>query len=317
MRALQSVIQHQGETAGAIEIVVTDDSTDPECEEVVKQTLTDWAGQWQYVHNQPSLGMAANWNHARYLAKGNYILILHDDDFLLPGAVGLILNTINRWGNQHPVFLFGVKVVNEQEGQIKQQIPRQEKWLPPAEAVRRLLSHSSWIRFPAIALQRQAYLNVGDFRTDMGGPADLEMWLRLLGIHGLMSIPQVTCAYTVHADALTQQMFNSATLSQLVAIFDQATRMNLLPLETIEKCKTDFFHQFILAGTYRHMRLRNFQESRIVLELFDSQELKGMEQSKKWYLLRCVLYGLHWIDSLKIAIVTSFKRYFINKNAIK
>jgi glycosyltransferase involved in cell wall biosynthesis len=303
-RALQSIIQHQAETA-AIEIVVTDDSTDPECEQVVQQTLSTWSGQWQYVHNQPRLGMAANWNHARHLAKGNYILILHDDDYLLPRAINSILSSITFWGDQHPVFLFGVKIVNEREKRIKQQIPKQEKWLSPAEAVRKLLSHSSWIRFPAIVVQRQAYLSTGDFRTDIGGTADLEIWLRLLGQYGVVSIPQATCAYTVHAKALTQQMFTPTTLSQLVAIFDQATRMNLLPLATIEKCKADFFHQFILAGTYRYIRLRDFQESRIVMQLFDRQELKGLKQSKKWFLLRHFLYGLHWIDKLKTAIVNS------------
>lgn len=60
------------------EVIVSDDSNDDEVRSVLRayETL-----QITYVSNQPALGSPANWNHAIKLAKGNWIKMMHDDDW--------------------------------------------------------------------------------------------------------------------------------------------------------------------------------------------------------------------------------------------
>lgn len=63
------------------EIIISDDTPDDTVEEVVYNLLKN--KPFRYVKNSPSLGSPANWNRAISLATGEYIKIIHHDDWLL------------------------------------------------------------------------------------------------------------------------------------------------------------------------------------------------------------------------------------------
>jgi glycosyltransferase involved in cell wall biosynthesis len=65
------------------EVIVTDDSPD----QAVGQLCADYASRFtlHYSRNSPSLGMPANWNAAVSLATGDWIKIMHDDDWFATG----------------------------------------------------------------------------------------------------------------------------------------------------------------------------------------------------------------------------------------
>jgi glycosyltransferase involved in cell wall biosynthesis len=275
-----------------IEIIITDDSSNPTCEEVAKEILSKWQGQWRYVHNQPRLGMANNWNKSIQLAKANYVLILHDDDFMFEGAIQTVVDTIEKSRGQYPVLLFGVKVVDENENLIKHQKFDKIKELSPRDALARLLSNSSFIRFPAIVIKREVFENLGYFKSDLDGPADFEMWVRILGNLGTICISKTTCAYTVHAEALTMNMFTQETVERLLSIFQQAYGLNLFKDKEFEQHKSNFFHQFILAGTFRQLKRKNFQKASEVMQLFKIDKISQLAQSRKWFILRLIFESI-------------------------
>jgi glycosyltransferase involved in cell wall biosynthesis len=70
-----------------LEIVVGDDSTNAESEAVVAKyrSMRDWI--ISYRRNVPSLGQNDNVNEIFDRATGDRLILLHDDDRLLPGAV--------------------------------------------------------------------------------------------------------------------------------------------------------------------------------------------------------------------------------------
>lgn len=61
------------------ELIVSDDSPD----DAVKKLLDeyDFKGKLRYFRNSPALGSPANWNYCMSKATGEYIKILHHDDF--------------------------------------------------------------------------------------------------------------------------------------------------------------------------------------------------------------------------------------------
>jgi glycosyltransferase involved in cell wall biosynthesis len=61
------------------EVIVTDDSPDDAVEKLVGEFNFD--GKLIYQRNTPALGSPANWNAALALAKGEYIKIMHHDDW--------------------------------------------------------------------------------------------------------------------------------------------------------------------------------------------------------------------------------------------
>jgi glycosyltransferase involved in cell wall biosynthesis len=287
-RSLESIIVGNHAELDEIEIIISDDSSDLECRRVTEEVLKKWNGNWKYVANNPRLGMAPNWNQAIHLASGKYMLILHDDDYLLPNAIPKIINSIRSLNQDKSVLLFGVQIVDQNEKLLKRQVFKKLEYLSPLLALKKLFSNSSFIRFPAIIISKKLFKEVGSFNTSIGGVADLDMWSRLFSEYGVWCIPSALSAYTVHSDALTMEMFNAYTVQELLKIFKQAENKFILNPRQIEACKSLFFYQFILAGTFRQMRRNNFAQATKTIRLFQLPQIKNLKPNLKWFPLRFV-----------------------------
>jgi hypothetical protein len=112
------------------------------------------------------------------------------------------------------------------------------------------------------------------------------MWVRLLSHYGLRYVPRTTCASTIHEEAITDGMWNPGTIQAVQEIFDRAVALELMPEARIRRWQADFLHQFILAGTYRRLRVRRMAEGREVLRLFELPEVRRLGLSPKWLPVR-------------------------------
>ena len=61
------------------ELIVTDDSSDDSVENLLKEF--DFKGKLKYYRNKVALGSPANWNYSLKQSTGEYVKILHHDDF--------------------------------------------------------------------------------------------------------------------------------------------------------------------------------------------------------------------------------------------
>jgi glycosyltransferase involved in cell wall biosynthesis len=285
-RALGSVLRAMAPVAEHVEVTVSDGSADDATGEVVRRLLTGWPGGHRYVRNQPPLELTANMNRAVELATGVWVQQLDDDDYLLPGAGTAMINAIRAAGRDEAVLVFGAEIVDAAGvRQREQRFPR-ERYLPPREALRRLLHNSSFVREPMVVVRRSALQQEGLFDTTVGGPSDTDMWVRLFSRYGIRCIPHSTCAYTIHEAAATTGMWNPDTIRHLCAIFDRAAGLGVVPERTVRRWQAAYFHQFILAGAYRRLRVRRRTAARGVLELFDLPEVRGLGTSPKWLFVR-------------------------------
>jgi glycosyltransferase involved in cell wall biosynthesis len=285
-RALASVIEATAAVADRVEVAVSDGSTDDASGQVVGRRLAGWPGTHRYVWNRPALSLPGNMNRATGLATGEWILQLHDDDLLRPGAGRLILQAIGRAGPDERVLLFGVDIVSLDGTVRRRQAFRRDRYLPPEAALRRVLRNSSFVRLPAAVVRRTAFEEEGLFEASLGAACDTDMWMRLFSRYGVRCLPHTTCAYTVHETATTNGMFNPETIQANLRIFDRAVARGVVPEPVIRRWQADFFHQFILGGTYRRLRLRQRAEARGVLRLFDLPELDDLGLSPRWLPVR-------------------------------
>jgi glycosyltransferase involved in cell wall biosynthesis len=288
-RALGSVLDATGAVAEQVEVTVSDGSDDGASGQVARRLLADWPGGYRYVHNRPALSLPGNMNRAMQLTTGEWILQLHDDDYLVPGAGQVVLETIRRTPAGERVLLFGVDIVDVRGVAHRRQRFRQERYLGPEAALRRVLRNSSFVRMPAAVVRRAAFEEEGWFDTTLGGPCDFDMWMRLFARYGVRCVPATTCAYTTHSGAATAGMWNQGTIRVNQEIFDRAAARGVVPERSIRRWETDFFHQFILAGAYRQLRLRQRAEAREVLELFDLPEIRHLGASPRWLPVRVAL----------------------------
>jgi hypothetical protein len=80
---------------------------------------------------------------------------LDDDDYLLPGAGAAMVDAIRRARTTARV-LIGVEIVDAKGTRHREQRFHREQYLEPQEALRRLLSNSSFVREPAVVVRRSA-----------------------------------------------------------------------------------------------------------------------------------------------------------------
>jgi glycosyltransferase involved in cell wall biosynthesis len=285
-RALGSALAATAAVAGQVEVTVSDGSDDDASGQVARRLLADWPGGYRYVHNRPALSLPGNINRAMQLATGEWILQLHDDDYLLPGAGPEILETIRRTPANERILLFGVEIVDMHGVAHRRQRFRHERYLEPEAALHQVLRNSSFVRMPAAVVRRAAFEEEGWFDTTLGGPCDTDMWVRLFARYGVRCLPATTCAYTTHQGAATAGMWNRDTIRVALEIFDRAVARGVVPERSIRRWETDFLHQFILAGAYRQFRLRQRAEARDVLRLFDLPEIRQFGVSPRWLPVR-------------------------------
>ena len=268
-----------------IEVIVSDNSENDESAKIVKDSLSNFKGSWKYHRNIPVIGPVDNANKAIELSSGQYIFVLHDDDYLYPDAIDHILKSIEQYP-QYKVLVFGVRVVNLNRKIIKVQCPRSLEYLTPAKAILKLLQNSSYIRMPSIIIKRNAYIETGFWDPLKMPPEDIDMFARMLSRYGLLRVPKIISAYTIHKDSWTERMYNQETIEVLLRIFYEVSQKNLVEEKKLLQAKTDFFHQFILGGTYRLIKRIEFKEAKKIMSLFELDELKSLPPSKKWYLVR-------------------------------
>ena len=285
-KALRSVTDEAGDKASSIEIVVSDNSADTRSEEVVRRLLDRWHGESTYVRHVPSLDKIANQNTSVRLATGRWVLVLHDDDYLLPGGVHAILDAISRAGTEEHVLLFGVHVVDERGRRWRHQRLRRRCTLPPADALRRLLGGSSFVRMPAICVRRDAYDEVGVFDGTIVNANDYDMWIRLFARFGVTVVPSTVSAYVIHSQAASEGMFDADGIEQLHELYRRAERTGLLSRSELRRKKRTYLHQFILAGCFQRMRRGDWRAAREVIGLLTLPGVAELGWSRRWMPVR-------------------------------
>jgi len=249
----------------SLQIVITDDSSSDRVERVVREELASWRGEATYRRNAERLGMAANWNSAKQAATGASLVIVHDDDYLLSAAVPSVLEYLAD--RPAPVTLFGARIVDANGRTIRTKRVYRERRLQPVEAVQQILSRSSFIRFPAMVVSREAYGRAGAFDATLGETADIDMWLRLCSEDGLLMHPSVFAAYRVHSGALTAGMWRRTTLEALEVIAGRVPA-DLVSPDLRQRLLGKFFSQFLLAGALRRLKERDCAGALRILDMF-------------------------------------------------
>ena len=207
-RAVASVTDNPPYQARNVEIIISDNSTNDESEAIIAKLKETWPGKVIYRHNKPGIPRVDNQNQAITLATGQWIQVLHDDDYLLPDGLSKMLDELNRTPSTDRVLLFGVKVVDQNDQLLHSHTYRQNQFLQPTTALRKVLSNSSMVRMPAIVIHRDAYAEIGLWEDGLGGKEDFALFIRLFSTYGVRLLQAVTCAYFVHPGADSYALFN-------------------------------------------------------------------------------------------------------------
>ena len=156
------------------EVIITDDSPD----DTVKREIADFLlnGNLRYIHNQIPLGPPDNWNFAISHACGQYIKIMHHDDFFASShALSAFVDQLEKDPSVNLVFS-DCYVINEQQ-EITRYFSINFSELDKARKDPRHFFWKNFVGSPSVTMVRSSA--VQDFDTNLKWLVDLDWYIRL------------------------------------------------------------------------------------------------------------------------------------------
>ncbi len=168
------------------EVVVCDDGNLPATAELVGKFPAD---RFFYIPNRPALGAVANWNECLRRARGEWVMILHEDDTIYPWYLATVL----------PHLQAGVAAVSTRVAAGPTLPTRSAPAAAPPVRIYepRYFLKSSMTPFPGVLFPRELGLKLGGFDVSAGPLADYEFWYRLAKAGRIEMLDAVAAFYRV------------------------------------------------------------------------------------------------------------------------
>lgn len=170
------------------------------------------------IKNNTNLGMAGNWNKCIDLCETEWLLILHADDEMVPGAVQKYKDFIKKYPSVGIVHANSYSVIEGVEStKSYTENPQKEFWHAGTEGVKCHYGVCS-----TVMVKKEVYNKLGNFIESIS--SDAEMWSRIANKYdvGFMNTP--TAVYHVSKTSLG---FESLTKRSLHAIKKDWDYLNL------------------------------------------------------------------------------------------
>jgi glycosyltransferase involved in cell wall biosynthesis len=188
-QALESVLQ-QDPGPGRMQIEVVDDcSPESDVESGVKSIS---AKRITYSRTPKNLGLAGCWNTCIERSRGQWVHILHQDDFVLPG----FYSRLEEASRVHPeVSLLATRSNYVDKEGITFEVSTRVRDLENGGRSVGDLLYCMPIQCPGVAVKRAFYEAQGGFRSDLVFTLDCEMWTRVISSAGGLVTPEVFACY--------------------------------------------------------------------------------------------------------------------------
>ena len=203
------------QTFDDFELLVVDDAPSNDIAEIIAG-YSDW--RLRYYRNERNLGLVGNWNRCLSLAQGEYIAVLHDDDFWSPHLLEREVAALDTHANVGLVYSACYLV--EARGKI-QKVHAPWPWdciLASRSEFLHLLT-GNYIYPPTVIIRRCCYEAVGGFNEGLVHQADWELFLRLSLRYDFAYIAEPLAFYRLHAQSVSAQF---ARHEKVVIKYDEA-----------------------------------------------------------------------------------------------
>lgn len=245
----EAVASARAQTFRDIEVLIGDDGDSPELREWCLSQASEDA-RVRYQKNPGHLGLAGNWNAVSRAARGVYLVMMGDDDRLLPPFVGHTLavagpDTAVVFSNHFVIDADGCRLPAETE-RFRQQYGRS------ALSAGRIAHPGScaWrnsVPMTASLLRTRDVRRLG-FKTDINTP-DLELFVRLAYEGGeFIFLPEFLVEYRVHSESATAAGLTRARLVEYLEATSAADEAQAAKAECVRSMLPGAVNDLLLAG---------------------------------------------------------------------
>jgi glycosyltransferase involved in cell wall biosynthesis len=254
--AMQSVL---GQTFEDLELVVCDNASDDDTEQVVRSFPDP---RIRYLRSSRNLGHRENWNRCLSQAKGEYIAILPDDDIMLSENIGRKVEVLRR--NPQVGLVHSKFHLIDEHGQI---VRSNTNWGhgPDREAdaienrMNLLTAFVNTINVTSVLFRRACYERLGGFSDRVRLAFDWEYWMRTAVHYDIAFLAEPLVQWRIHSQSITK----TSVRNPIVQL-----KEDLAAKKTVFK-----YHARLLPDTHRlerqmwrNMAERVFRDGQLMVE---------------------------------------------------
>jgi glycosyltransferase involved in cell wall biosynthesis len=184
------------QTYAPLEIVVSDNASTDATPELVRGLADE---RVRYVRHEANIGGNANFNACLENARGEYFLLLHDDDRIDPDFVAACMEAVDRAGGTAPpgIVRTGTRVIDAQGAVLSER--RNEA--PSGTAADLMLSWfglRTSMYFCSTLYRTEALREAGGFSSPHGLYIDVIAAVRIAAEHPTLDVPEVKASFRRH-----------------------------------------------------------------------------------------------------------------------
>ncbi len=277
-RAIESALD---QTGVAVEVIVVDDaSTDgtPAC-------VAAFGDRVRYVRLDKQPTSIATTNRGIARARGEYIAVLHHDDYYAPGKIRAQVDVMDR----HPTVGLSysaqryVGPAGEPLGILRSPVAHHDYVVPGAVELRHLVVQN-YINFCNAVVRRSCYATTGDYVENLWVSAEWWMWMQLALRHDVAYVDEVLVSYRIHSanQTLSRTTNPSEYLEQLRWVFGAIWATPDLPDAVRDRYRASSGNMYLssaLLHWFRGERRRAAALLMVVLRTVPPTELPGLLRS--------------------------------------
>ena len=188
------------------ELVICDDGSSDETPDVVRRYADPRIRYLRFAN----AGQSGNFNRCIAEARGEFFVMLHDDDFFRPGFAGRGVAALRA--NPAIGFTFGaIELVDADGRPIGEQAPwSEDRTFAVGQVVEPLLGGAIF-NLASLLVRTDVARRAGDFRGDLTWGHDWDWTLRLAALAGARYFRDPLVVYRVHGQSGTAAILKSAT----------------------------------------------------------------------------------------------------------
>ena len=242
-----------------IEVLVVDNASLDDTAVVVASYHDD---RLKYIKNERNLGLFGNFNRCVELAAGEYIHILHSDDYIDADFTRVCM----KFFYDHPTVGMTSTRARIVSGDVERDIPCSDTdfILKAPEGFRRLLAARSFIACPSVMIRREVYRDVGLYSPEYPYSSDYYQYLKIARAHdiGFVSGTRVCYRQGEHSESFRFLFSSPQGYMDMIRIFlqiqiDLGSERDNYAVE-LQMAQRRFIHDCLFAGFTRADAMQDF-----------------------------------------------------------
>jgi protein O-GlcNAc transferase len=190
-----------------MEILLIDDASVPPLYDLVNAI---GGGIIRYYRNPQNMGAYRNFNIGVALSRGQWIHLLHDDDYVLPGFYDRLKQSLEGCPESVGAAFTGYENINE-TGKVVFTQQVYGKYQGIAADFLQRIGVANPLNMPAVVISRKVHEHLGGYLPELNYTGDWEFYKRIAAFYDWWCEPEILARYRQHSDNITTESILSGS----------------------------------------------------------------------------------------------------------